>query len=572
MHCLIACLLAYFVFEYYYYYCYCYIYIIINIIIMTKSSSATATATSTTTTTTMTSSSSSPSLGDHQQAVVAATKTPPRHAYVSHNTHTPIASIKRPRSSLERRTPHNTQNNVNSNSAARHAHHHTTSSSSDNNANNSNNNSTESPVSMEDDQDDEGDDVVHPKDNNDDSFLAAATPDQRNSTNNMDNNASGTIDTCTLSPLHPPRPVLSREEPTANVGAKGWVGAKVDALFSPVLHFLNHDATTASDEEDDHPCDEMDGPTTASSTSATTTPTGSGTHTTLGGTSSMDSEEHHPANTNATTTTCCIRDDDSTGSLQAVEDLDDDFNPWQFIKALPPYNLVRLHTPPVALPPKAASAPPITLVLDLDETLVHCSVEEPASCDLTFGVEFHGIDYQVYVKLRPHLQRFLQAVSQDFEVVVFTASQPVYANELLNRIDPNSSLVHYRLFRESCLQVEGNFLKDLTVLGRDLSQTVLVDNSPHAFGYQLDNGIPIESWFDDPQDRELLKLERFLRRLHGADDVRPLIRRKFENAKRVAEAPDYAQVPPLYQQQQQQQQYVGSNPEDGNEETVGAGH
>lgn len=521
--------------------------IIINIItiIMTKSSTSTATST----TTTSSSSSSSPSLQDHQHAVVAATKTPPRHAYVSHNTHTPIASIKRPRSSLERRTPHNTHNNnvssnVNSSSnTARHV-----------------NNNTESPVSMEDDQDNDDEDVdqgnvVHEKDNN---------------------NASGTIDTCTLSPLHPPRPVLSREEPAAaaHTGAKGWVGAKVDALFSPVLHFLNHDATTASDEEDDHhPCDEMDGPATASSTSATTTPTGSGTHITLGGTSSMDSEEHHATTNHATTTTCCIRDDDSTGSLQAVEDLDDDFNPWQFIKALPPYNLVRLHTPSVALPPKAASAPPITLVLDLDETLVHCSVEEPATCDLTFGVEFHGIDYQVYVKLRPHLQRFLQAVSQDFEVVVFTASQPVYANELLNRIDPNSSLVHYRLFRESCLQVEGNFLKDLTVLGRDLSQTVLVDNSPHAFGYQLDNGIPIESWFDDPQDRELLKLERFLRRLHGAEDVRPLIRRKFENAKRVAEAPDYAQVPPLYQQQQQpQQQYVGSNSEDGNEETVGAGH
>lgn len=532
-------------------------------------------------TTTTTSSSSSPSLQDHQHAVavaVAATKTPPRHAYVSHNTHTPIASIKRPRSSLERRTPHNTHNNVNNSSTARLANHHTSSSSnnSSSHANNNSNSNTESPVSMEDDQEEEdnGDVVVvvagHQKNSNDDSLLAAATPDHRS----MNNHASGTIDTCTLSPLHPPRPVLSREEP-ANTGAKGWVGAKVDALFSPVLHFLNHDATAASeDEEDDHhPCDEMDGPTTASSTSATTTPTGSGTHTTLGGTSSMDSEEHNATTTNATnTTTCCIKDDDSTGSLQAVEDLDDDFNPWQFIKALPPYNLVRLHTPPVALPPKAASAPPITLVLDLDETLVHCSVEEPATCDLTFGVEFHGIDYQVYVKLRPHLQRFLQAVSQDFEVVVFTASQPVYANELLNRIDPNSSLVHYRLFRESCLQVEGNFLKDLTVLGRDLSQTVLVDNSPHAFGYQLDNGIPIESWFDDPQDRELLKLERFLRRLHGAEDVRPLIRRKFENAKRVAEAPDYAQVPPLYQQQQQQQQYVGSNPEDGNEETVGAGH
>jgi CTD small phosphatase-like protein 2 len=75
--------------------------------------------------------------------------------------------------------------------------------------------------------------------------------------------------------------------------------------------------------------------------------------------------------------------------------------------------------------------------------------------------------------------------------------------------------------------VEGNFLKDLNVLGRDLSKAVLVDNSPHAFGYQVDNGIPIESWFDDKNDTELLKLERFLRSLHKSKDVRTVVRNMF---------------------------------------------
>ncbi len=41
------------------------------------------------------------------------------------------------------------------------------------------------------------------------------------------------------------------------------------------------------------------------------------------------------------------------------------------------------------------------------------------------------------------------------------------------------------MYRDSCLNVEGNYLKDLNVLGRDLKHTVLVDNSPHAFGYQV---------------------------------------------------------------------------------------
>jgi CTD small phosphatase-like protein 2 len=96
--------------------------------------------------------------------------------------------------------------------------------------------------------------------------------------------------------------------------------------------------------------------------------------------------------------------------------------------------------------------------------------------------------------------------------------------------------IRHRLFRDSCLPVEGNFLKDLTILGRDLRRAVLVDNSPHAFGYQVDNGIPIESWFDDPEDRELLKLERFLRSLHGKEDVRDVVREKFQTYRLVLEA------------------------------------
>lgn len=74
------------------------------------------------------------------------------------------------------------------------------------------------------------------------------------------------------------------------------------------------------------------------------------------------------------------------------------------------------------------------------------------------------------------------------------------------------------------------------MLGRDLSKTVLVDNSPHAFGYQVPNGIPIESWFEDPNDRELLKLERFLRQLQGCQDVRSVVTNKFQCSQRVASA------------------------------------
>ena len=113
------------------------------------------------------------------------------------------------------------------------------------------------------------------------------------------------------------------------------------------------------------------------------------------------------------------------------------------------------------------------------------SVDPIPDADVTFPVSFNGANYQVYVRKRPHLDKFLQWIAGKFEVTIFTASQQVYAEKLLNLLDPEGRYISYRLYRDSCLNVDGNYLKDLNVLGRDMSKMVLVDNSPHAFGYQV---------------------------------------------------------------------------------------
>nr|AAV63942.1 putative nuclear LIM factor interactor-interacting protein hyphal form [Phytophthora infestans] len=208
------------------------------------------------------------------------------------------------------------------------------------------------------------------------------------------------------------------------------------------------------------------------------------------------------------------------------------------MKTLPKYEDIVEGKRPISLPERSHNAPKICLVLDLDETLVHCSVDEVKNPHMQFPVTFNGVEYIVNVKKRPHMEYFLKRVSKLFEIVVFTASHKVYAEKLTNMLDPHRNLIKYRLYRDDCLDVFGNYLKDLNVLGRDLSKVVLVDNSPHAFGYQVNNGIPIETWYDDAADAELLNLLPFLESLVDVDDVRPIVEKQFQIQKLIDATPD----------------------------------
>jgi RNA polymerase II subunit A small phosphatase-like protein len=158
------------------------------------------------------------------------------------------------------------------------------------------------------------------------------------------------------------------------------------------------------------------------------------------------------------------------------------------------------------------------LVLDLDETLVHSSFKLIDQPDYIVPVEIENQIHNVYVAKRPGVDEFLREVGKIYEVVVFTASLSKYADPVLDMLDKEGVVTH-RLFRESCFLHKGNYVKDLSQLGRELSQTLIIDNSPASYIFHPGNAVPISSWFNDMHDTELLDLIPFLSDLANVDDV-----------------------------------------------------
>lgn len=94
---------------------------------------------------------------------------------------------------------------------------------------------------------------------------------------------------------------------------------------------------------------------------------------------------------------------------------------------------------------------------------------------------------------------------------------------MLDILDPQK-FIKTRLFRENCVFFEGHYVKDLSLLDRDINQTIIVDNSPMSYIFHPENAIDCTSFFDDPLDVELWQIADFLISIKACPDVRNVCR------------------------------------------------
>ena len=165
-----------------------------------------------------------------------------------------------------------------------------------------------------------------------------------------------------------------------------------------------------------------------------------------------------------------------------------------------------------------------TLILDLDETLVHSSFVPFEKNDIILNVDFESVMYNIYVLIRPGAKEFIKKISKLYEIIIFTASISKYALPLLDILDSEKN-IKYRLTREHCTFLNGIYIKELKKLNRDLKDLIIVDNSPLAYAFDNDNGIPIKGWYEDKGDKELEKIFPILEFLSKTKDVRTYIKK-----------------------------------------------
>ena len=175
---------------------------------------------------------------------------------------------------------------------------------------------------------------------------------------------------------------------------------------------------------------------------------------------------------------------------------------------------------PINYLPKMNSSYKYTLVLDLDETLIH--IER----------DMNSKSKRKVMILRPYLHEFLSKMKKFYELILFSVGIPDYVDPLVDIIEKKEKYFEYRLYRHHAIFDGKEYIKDLSKLGRDIRKIVIVDNLPQAFKLHRNNGICIKGFYGDKiGDRNTLKilsmvLERIRFDADETNDIRDSLRKE----------------------------------------------
>ena len=182
---------------------------------------------------------------------------------------------------------------------------------------------------------------------------------------------------------------------------------------------------------------------------------------------------------------------------QGIEIFDKDNMEYLFEEKIIKSEIEENHTPNPAIPylsfPKP-SEKKLTLVLDLDETLIHFPDDKMDNFE-------EEINYSL--KIRPFASELLEKLHPHYELIIYTAANQDYADMIIDKFD-KKKLISHRLYRQHLTLHNDRLIKDLSKLGRDLDKIIILDDTPENFILQKRNGIYLKPWRGEKSDKCLL--------------------------------------------------------------------
>ena len=187
------------------------------------------------------------------------------------------------------------------------------------------------------------------------------------------------------------------------------------------------------------------------------------------------------------------------------ENDEDGTNAYEIMQMLKDYEINKVDAPFIVSPPKKK----YTLVLDLDETLIHLrqkkdviNIKNDVNIKINNTSDYFSDNYdrngnKYLLQFRIGLFSFLTILKPFYEIISFTSATREYADVIINEIEKSRKYFDHKFYREHTVIYKDTFVKDISRIGRDMSKIIIIDNNERNFVLNKENGIKIAPYYGD---------------------------------------------------------------------------
>ena len=187
------------------------------------------------------------------------------------------------------------------------------------------------------------------------------------------------------------------------------------------------------------------------------------------------------------------------------ENDEDGTNAYEIMQMLKDYEINKVDAPFIVSQPKKK----YTLVLDLDETLIHLrqkkdviNIKNDVNIKINNTSDYFSDNYdknrnKYLLQFRVGLFSFLTILKPFYEIISFTSATREYADVIINEIEKSRKYFDHKFYREHTVIYKDTFVKDISRIGRDMSKIIIIDNNERNFVLNKENGIKIAPYYGD---------------------------------------------------------------------------